>query len=117
MIAVARFEVSRTNFGKAPDTYGYLCELHDDIRPGPRVLAELFFIAVTRFEVFQINWVSRTKNQPKEEVLGTDIPRTYGGHSRGHPGPKLRSGRSKSWKKTSIWPLTSMTRRRGRPRP
>ena len=41
---------------------------------------------------------SRTKNQPKEEVLGTDIPRTSGGHSRGYPGPKLRSGNSKSWK-------------------
>ena len=41
---------------------------------------------------------SRTKNQPKEEVFGTDIPRTSGGHSRGYPDPKLRSGRSKSWK-------------------
>ena len=41
---------------------------------------------------------SRTKNQPKEEVFGTDIPRTSGGHSRGYPGPKLRSGWSKSWK-------------------
>ena len=41
---------------------------------------------------------SRAKNQPKEEVLGTDIPRTSGGHSRGYPGPKLRSGRSKPWK-------------------
>ena len=40
---------------------------------------------------------SRAKNQPKEEVLGTD-PRTSGGHSRGYPGPKLRSGRSESWK-------------------
>ena len=37
------------------------------------------------------------KNQPKEEVFGPDIPRTSGGHSRGYPGPKLRSGRSKSW--------------------
>ena len=42
--------------------------------------------------------LSRTKNQPKEEVFGPDIPRTSGGHSRGYPGPKLRSGRSKSWK-------------------
>ena len=41
---------------------------------------------------------SRTTNQPKEEVFGTDIPRTSVGHSRGYPGPKLRSGRSKSWK-------------------
>ena len=41
---------------------------------------------------------SRTKNQPKEEVFRPDIPRTSGGHSRGYPGPKLRSGRSKSWK-------------------
>ena len=40
-----------------------------------------------------------TKNQPKEEVFGMDIPRTSGGHSRGYPGPKLRSGPSKSWKK------------------
>ena len=38
------------------------------------------------------------KNQPKEEVFGTDIPRTSGGHSRGYPGPKVRSGRSTSWK-------------------
>ena len=28
---------------------------------------------------------SRTKNQPKEEVVGTDIPRTSGGYSRGYP--------------------------------
>ena len=41
---------------------------------------------------------SRTKNQPKEEVFGTDIPRTSRGHSRGYPDPKLRSGRPKSWK-------------------
>ena len=41
---------------------------------------------------------SRTKVQPKEEVFGTDFPRTSGGHSRGYPGPKLRSGPSKSWK-------------------
>ena len=45
-----------------------------------------------------IRHLSRTKNQPKEEVFGTDVPRTSGGHSRGYPGPKLRSGRSKSWK-------------------
>ena len=38
------------------------------------------------------------KNQPKQEVFGTEIPRTSGGHSRGYPGPKLRSGRSKPWK-------------------
>ena len=30
--------------------------------------------------------------------MGTDIPRTSGVHSRGYPGQKLRSGRSKSWK-------------------
>ena len=41
---------------------------------------------------------SRTKNQPKEEVFGTDVPRTSGGHSRGYPEPKLRSGPSKLWK-------------------
>ena len=41
---------------------------------------------------------SGTKNQPKEEVFGTDIPRTSGGHSRGYPDPKLRSGRPRSWK-------------------
>ena len=44
------------------------------------------------------SYLSRTKNQPKEEVFGTDVPQTSGGHSRGYPGPKLRSGRSKSWK-------------------
>ena len=33
--------------------------------------------------------VSRTKIQPKEEVFGTDISRTSGGHSRGYPSPKL----------------------------
>ena len=43
--------------------------------------------------------LSRTKNQPKEEVFGPDIPWTSGGHSRGYPAPKLRSGHSKSWKK------------------
>ena len=43
--------------------------------------------------------ISRTKNQPKEEVFGTDIPRTSGGHARSFPGPKLRSGPSKSWQK------------------
>ena len=56
--------------------------------------------------------VSKAKNQPKEEVFGTDIPRTSGGHSRRYriryPGPKLWSGRSKSWK-TSISAQTSTT--------
>ena len=42
--------------------------------------------------------ISRAKNQPKEAVFGTDIPRTSGGHSRGYPDPKLRSGWPKSWK-------------------
>ena len=42
--------------------------------------------------------LSGTKNQPKEEAFGTDIPRTSGGHSRGYPGPNLQSGQSKSWK-------------------
>ena len=37
-------------------------------------------------------------NRPKEEGFGTDIPRISGGHSRRYPGPKLRSGRSKSLK-------------------
>ena len=41
---------------------------------------------------------SRTKHQPKEEVFRTDILWTSGGHSRGYPSPKLRSGHSKSWK-------------------
>ena len=40
---------------------------------------------------------SGTKNQPKEEVFGPDIPWTSGGHSCGNPGPKLRSGPSKPW--------------------
>ena len=33
----------------------------------------------------------------KEEVFGPDIPRTSGGHSRGYPGLKLRSGPLKPW--------------------
>ena len=53
--------------------------------------------------------ISRTKNQPKEEVFRTDIPRTSGGHSRGYPGPKLRSRRSKPWKTQAL--------RRGHPWP
>ena len=40
---------------------------------------------------------SGTKKQPKEEVFGTGIPQTFGGHPRGYPGPKLRSGPSKPW--------------------
>ena len=62
---------------------------------------------------------SRTKNRPKEEVFGTDIPRTSGGHSRGYSGSKLRSGDTapRNSGKTSLLVRTSMTRRRGRPRP
>ena len=48
--------------------------------------------------VFLLTVLLRTKNHPREEVFGTDTPRTSGGHSRGYPGPKLRSGQSKSWK-------------------
>ena len=61
---------------------------------GPRIADTTF----TDMRIFLIICFSRTKNQPKEEVFRTDIPRTSGGHSRGHPGPKLRSGRSKLWK-------------------
>ena len=55
------------------------------------------------------NLLSRTKNQPKEEVFGTDISRTSGGHSRGYPGPKLRSGQVKILEKQAFqrghpWP-------------
>ena len=50
----------------------------------------------------RIAWPYLTKNQPKEEVFGTDIPRTSRGHSRGYPGPKLRSGPSKSWKNKDL---------------
>ena len=42
---------------------------------------------------------SRTKIQPKEEVFGTDIPQSSGGHSRAYPGPKLRSGSPNPGKK------------------
>ena len=49
-------------------------------------------------EILTRRLLSRTKNQPKEEVFGTDVPRTSGGHSRGYPGPKLWSAGSKSWK-------------------
>ena len=52
----------------------------------------------SRQVLFSLSEISRTKKQPKEEVFGTDIPRTSGGHSRGYPGPNLRSGPSKSWK-------------------
>ena len=45
---------------------------------------------------------SGPKKQPKEEVSGTDTPRTSGGHSRGYPGPKLRSRCSKSWKNKHV---------------
>ena len=38
------------------------------------------------------------KISPKRKFFGTDAPRTSGGHLRGYPGPKLRSGWSKSWK-------------------
>ena len=59
--------------------------------------------------------LSRTKNQPKKEVFGTDIPRTSGSRSRGgYPGSKLRSGPSKLWKNKHFG--ADMTRRRGRPR-
>ena len=37
-------------------------------------------------------WFHQEKIGPKREVFGTDIPQTYGGHSRGCPGPKLRAG-------------------------
>ena len=48
-------------------------------------------------EVTQKPLLQERKIRPKEEVFGPDIPRTSGGHSRGYPGPKLRSGHSKSW--------------------
>ena len=38
------------------------------------------------------------KISSKSKFIGTDIPRTSGGHSRGYPDPKLRSGSSKCWK-------------------
>ena len=59
----------------------------------------------------------RTKNQPKEEVFGMDIPRISGGHSRGYPGPKLRCQGAQNPGKTSICARTFTTRRRGHPRP
>ena len=79
-----------------------------------------YFFSVLLVEVLgpSRGFVSRTNNQPKEEVFGTDIPRTSGGHSRGCPGPKLRSGRSKTWKNKHFGvdihdpkPRTSMTPR------
>ena len=54
--------------------------------------------ATAIFLRLRLRFYSRTENQPKEEVFGPDIPQTSGGHSRGYPSPKLRSGRSKSWK-------------------
>ena len=50
------------------------------------------------FLLFAIATLFKNEKSAQEEVFGTDIPRTSGGHSRGYPGPKLRSGRSKSWK-------------------
>ena len=66
--------------------------------PGLHPLRSLFCTLFNRGG----NRRSRTKNQPKEEVFGTDVPRTSGGHSPGYPGPKLRSGHSKSWKKQAF---------------
>ena len=43
--------------------------------------------------------IARTKDQPKEEVFGMDIPRTFGGDSGGVPGPKPGSRPSEPWKK------------------
>ena len=63
-----------------PHTLGYACTFYAPTSPPPSSIER------------------RTKNQPKEEVFGTDIPRTSGGHSRGYPGPKLWSGPSKLWK-------------------
>ena len=40
----------------------------------------------------------RDEKSAQRGSFGTDIPRTSGGHSRGYPGQKLRSGRSKAWK-------------------
>ena len=62
-----------------------------------RALKNIEFIKI-KLRYSSLMYLSRTKNQPKEEVFGTDIPRTTRGHSRGYPGPKLRSGQSKSWK-------------------
>ena len=41
------------------------------------------------------------KAQPEEEVFGTAIPRTSGGHLSEHAGQELRLGPSKLWKKTN----------------
>ena len=51
---------------------------------------------------FELPLWSGTKNQPKEKVFGPDIPRTSGGHSRGYPGPNLRSGPSISREKQAF---------------
>ena len=45
-------------------------------------------------------YFSSTENQPKEEIFGTDIPRTSGGHSRGCPGPKTSARAAKILKKS-----------------
>ena len=67
-------------------------------RKGPRHNLDLFPKKVETPRFGNRRCLLGTKNQPKEEVFGTDIPRTSGGHLRGFPGPKLRSGRSKACK-------------------
>ena len=62
------------------------------------ILISVFSVRPFKTHFCFLAFLSRTKNQPKEEVFGTDIVRTSGGHSRGYPDPKLRSGQSKSWK-------------------
>ena len=90
-VAVQFFACCNAAFGK------------NDFRTAEKRMLQCNFCSAT-FRKLQCNFcfhlwhVSRTKNQPKEEVFETDIPRTSGGHSRGYPGPKLRPGQSKSRK-------------------
>ena len=61
-------------------------------RPPGRLFSDFFRVSGPEARETPVN------GQRVPKVLGTDIPRTSGGHSRGYPGPKLRPGRSKSWK-------------------
>ena len=72
----------------------------------PKKVSKRVFLGV--FKKDPENTRKSRKTPQKEEVFGTDVPRTSGGHSRGYPGPELRSGRSDFWKKTSVSARTSM---------
>ena len=56
-ITVSRFRLLRINFRKLPDIPIAFVWVVWHYPVGTPVLVELFFITVTRFEIFRINWV------------------------------------------------------------